>query len=92
MQEVVMPIKMYNFGYAKDLPRIIEIDKSGLDVAGLLDCLETEYGSKIKGLVVKSGEIDTRTRIAVNGNIVFKLNTPIPDGAEVLISNIMAGG
>lgn len=87
-----MPIKVYNFGYAPDLPKIIEIHKTITDVAELLVYLETEYGSKIKELIVKSGEIDVRTRLAINGHIVYKLNTPIPENAEVLISNILAGG
>jgi hypothetical protein len=87
-----MAIKFYNFMYAQDLPKIIEIEQSEIDFITLFQYLEKEYGSVIKTQAVKDGKLAERTRLSLNGNAVYDIHTVIPDGSEVLISHMLPGG
>ena len=87
-----MAFKMYNFNFSKDLPKIIMIDKTGLNVSGLFDYLESEYGSEIKKAAIDNGKLAPKTRVAINGKQVYDLNDIIPDGCELLLTFMLAGG
>lgn len=87
-----MAFKMYNFHFVKDLPQIISVEQSGLNLAGLFAYLEETYGSVINREAVKDGKLAPRTRIAINGVQAFDLQVEIPEGAEVLVSRMLPGG
>jgi hypothetical protein len=87
-----MAFKLYNFGLAKDLPKIIQVEQSGMTISGLFDYLETELGSNVKTLALENGMLSERSGVAINGQPQHDMDAIIPDGSQVLMLYLMPGG
>jgi len=87
-----MSVKVYNFNYIKDLPKIIEVDVSDISLAEMLDHLESEYGSTLKQTLIADGKLAARARVSINGNQVGSLDAMLPDGSQLMFSLMLPGG
>ena len=87
-----MSVKIYNFSFIKDLPKEIEVDKSGVSLAEMIDYLESEYKSEVKKTLIVNGKVGDRARVLINGLSVTDPEAQIPDGSKLVFSLILPGG
>ena len=87
-----MPIKVYNFGYIRDLPKVFDADVSDISLADMIDYLENELNSSLKQTLLNDGKLAERARISINGNPVHSLEAVIPDGSQLMLSLMLPGG
>jgi len=91
-----MAIKFYQMDVIERLPSKLTIDSGEITVSELIETLCETYGAHVKdSILTKDGELDGELMIVVNGSILKRdgiLSFIIPDGSDVLLSVIVAGG
>jgi len=91
-----MAIKFYQMGVIKGMPGKLTVDCGEITVSGLIGALCETYGAQVRdSMLSESGELDCELMLVVNGSVLKRdgmLSSIIPDGSEVLLSVILAGG
>ena len=87
-----MSVKVYNFNYFKDLPKVIEASISDVTIAGLVEHLESEFGAQLSKTLIVDGKLAQRARVSINGNQVDSLDAIVPDGGQLMFSLMLPGG
>jgi len=91
-----MAIKFYQMGVIEGMPSKLTIDSGEMTVSGLIETLCETYGTHVRdSMLTRGGELDGELMLVVNGSVLKRdgmLSSVIPDGSEVLLSVIVAGG
>ena len=91
-----MAIKFYQMDVIKGLPSKLTVDSGEITVSGFIDTLCETYGAHVRdSMLTREGEFDGELMLVVNGSVLKRdgmLSSVIPDGSEVLLSVIIAGG
>ena len=91
-----MAIKFHQMDVIKGLPSKLTVERGEITVSGLIDALCETYGAHVRdSMLTRGGELDGELMLVVNGSVLKRdgmLSSVIPDGSEVLLSVIVAGG
>lgn len=83
------------FGRLRDLVGVseAELEFNGKTLGDLIEALAVRLGEKIKEeLVDEDGRIDYAYALFRSGERVWELTSPVNDGDEITITNMLAGG
>jgi hypothetical protein len=91
-----MGFTFYQLEMLPGLPSKMTIGQHDITVGQLLNGFAEKYGEQVLKNVIRDGKIGDEVMIALDGTIIRAWENPldkvIPEGSELLLSMILAGG